>query len=104
MLAKLSKVDGSVALHKEYKHSKHEVCQGTMTALGVQTIGRDSFRNIVVGQPTCIASVIGAYVMKASSSTGEFLRAKLFSFTSLEFRTDRMMVVDGEDNVHVIMG
>ena len=94
MIAKHSKVDGTVAFHKEYKHSVHKTCVGAKTTLGMQTVGRDSYRSIFVGQPTCLDSKIGSYVLKVSSSTSEFLRAKLLSFASLEFRTDRMIQVD----------
>ena len=104
MIAKHSKVDGTVAFHKEYKHSMHGTCVGISSKQGIQTVGRDSYRSIFVGQPTCLDSRIGSFVLKVSSTTGEFLRAKMLSFATQEFRAEKMIEVDEENNVHVIMG
>ena len=102
MLVKHSKVDGSVIFHKEYRHSMHSPC--LESKIGVLTMVRDSYKSLFIGNPTCLSAKIGSYVLKVSSLTGEFLRAKLFYFETLDFRTERMIVVDGEDNLHVMMG
>ena len=70
MLAKHSRVDGTAAFHKEYKHSQHDTCVGIKAKQGVLALVRDSYRSIFVGQPTCLTGRIGSYVLKVSSSNG----------------------------------
>ena len=57
-----------------------------------------------IGQTTCLASYIGAYLLKVSSSNGDILRSKLLSFTSEELLSSQLFDVDSENNVQVIMG